>query len=74
MENNQPQSKVTVVLACLFLGTLGIHRLMMGDKKWWVMLIVSIVTCGLGGIVWSLIDFVRILTGSLKMADGQDLR
>jgi protein-S-isoprenylcysteine O-methyltransferase Ste14 len=74
MGNNQPQSKVTVALVCLFLGALGIHRLMMGYSKWWLMIIVSIVTLGFGGCLWALIDFVRVLTGGLKMADGQDLR
>jgi len=74
MANNQPQSKVTVALVCLFLGSLGIHRLMMGFKNWWVMLIVTIFTLGIGGCIWALVDFVRILTGSLKMADGQNLQ
>ena len=63
-----------MVLVCLFLGSLGIHRLMMGYSKWWLMIIVSIVTLGLGGCLWALIDLVRILTGSLKMADGQNLQ
>jgi len=74
MANNQPQSKVTVALVCLFLGGLGIHRLMMGYKNWWVMLIVTIFTLGIGGCIWALIDVIRILTGSLKMADGQNLQ
>ena len=73
MSNNQPQSKVTVALVCLFLGGLGIHRLMMGYTKWWLMLVVSIVTLGFGGGLWALIDFVRVLAGNLKMADGKNL-
>lgn len=71
---NQPQSKVTVALVCMFLGVLGIHRMMMGYKNWWVMIIVTIFTLGFGGCIWSFIDFIRILTGSLKMADGQNLQ
>ena len=62
------QSKTTMIIVCLFLGGLGIHRLMMGHKNWWVMLI----TAGGCGI-WSLIDFIGILTGKMKMEDGRDL-
>ena len=52
-----------------FKNGLGIHRLLMGHKNWWLMLI----TAGGCGI-WTLIDFIMILTGSLKMADGRDLK
>ena len=74
MENNEAKSKATVALVCLFLGGLGIHRLMMGYSKWWLMIIVSVVTLGVGGGLWALIDLVRILTGSLKMEDGRNLQ
>ena len=47
---------------------------MMGYSNWWLVLIVSIVTLGIGGGLWALIDFVRVLAGNLKMADGQALR
>lgn len=62
------QSKVTMAIVCFLLGGLGIHRLMMGHSNWWLM----IITAGGCGI-WALIDLIRILTGSLKMADGRDL-
>jgi len=42
--------------------------LMMGYSNWWLMLI----TAGGCGI-WALVDFIRIITGSMKMADGRDL-
>jgi len=74
MNNNRPQSKATIALVCLFLGGLGIHRLMMGYNNWWVMLLVTVFTLGFGGAIWALIDVIRILTGSLKMADGQQLQ
>lgn len=67
-EQKPVQSKTTMILICLFLGGLGIHRLMMGYSNWWLMLI----TLG-GCYVWWLIDLIKIITGSMKMADGRDL-
>ena len=62
------QSKMTMIIVSFFIGGLGIHRLMMGYSNWWLMLI----TAGGCGI-WTLIDFISIITGSMKMADGRDL-
>lgn len=67
-EEKQVQSKVTMIIVCWLLGSLGIHRLMMGYSNWWLMLI----TAGGCGI-WTLIDLVKIITGSMKMADGREL-
>jgi TM2 domain-containing membrane protein YozV len=67
-EQKPVQSKMTMAILCWFVGSLGIHRLMMGYKNWWLMLL----TAGGCGI-WTLIDFIKILTGSMKMADGRDL-
>jgi TM2 domain-containing membrane protein YozV len=69
MEEQKPvQSKTTMILISLFLGSLGIHRLMMGYSNWWLMLIT-----GGGCGIWALIDTIKIATGSMKMADGRDL-
>jgi len=62
------QSKTTMILVAFFLGGIGIHRLMMGYSNWWLMLI----TAGGCGI-WALIDFIKIITGSMKLADGSAL-
>ena len=67
-EQKQVQSKITMILISFFLGGLGIHRLMMGYQNWWLMLI----TAGGCGI-WALVDFIRIISSSMKMADGRDL-
>jgi TM2 domain-containing membrane protein YozV len=64
----EPQSKILMIVICFLLGGLGIHRLMMGHKNWWMMLI-TLGGCG----IWSLVDFVMLILGKLKMADGQDL-
>lgn len=67
-EQKQAQSKTTMILISFFLGGFGIHRLMMGYSNWWLMLI-TLGGCG----IWALVDFIRIITGSMKMADGRDL-
>ena len=67
-EQKDLHSKMTMAIVCWFLGSLGIHRFMMGYKNWWLMLL----TAGGCGI-WTLIDFIQILTGSMKMADGREL-
>lgn len=69
MTDQKPvQSKTTMILMSLFLGHLGIHRLMMGYSNWWLMLI-TLGGCGW----WTLVDLIRIINGSMKMADGRDL-
>ncbi len=64
----EPQSKMTMLLICWFLGVLGIHRYMMGYSNWWLQLI-TFGGCG----IWSLIDLIQIAMGNMKMADGRDL-
>jgi TM2 domain-containing membrane protein YozV len=64
----EQQSKTTMLIVCLFLGSYGIHRLMMGYKDWWIMLI-TLGGCG----IWTLIDLIKIIQGNLPMADGRPL-
>jgi hypothetical protein len=64
----QVQSKIAMILVSFFLGQLGVHRYMMGYSNWWLQLITF---GGLG--IWQLVDFIRIITGDMKMADGRDL-
>ncbi len=69
MENLKPaQKKSTMILISCFFGWFGIDRLMMGYSNWWLKLI----TFG-GCLVWALLDIIRIILGSMKMADGRDL-
>lgn len=68
MAEKELQSKTTMIIISFFIGSLGIHRLMMGYKNWWLMLITA-GGCG----VWTLVDFIRIILGQMKMADGRDL-
>ena len=68
MAEKQLQSKTTMIIISFFLGGLGIDRLMMGYSNWWLKLI-TLGGCG----IWALIDLIRIITGSMKMADGREL-
>ena len=47
--------------ACFFLGTIGIHRFMMGDTTNGILMLVTLGGCG----IWALIDFIRILSGEM---------
>lgn len=67
-EQKELQNKTTMILVSFFVGGLGIHRYMMGYSNWWLMLI-TLGGCG----IWSLIDFIRIIIGDMKMADGRPL-
>jgi len=68
-EQKPAQSKTTMALICFFLGGLGIHRFMMGYTGIGVLMLLTLGCCG----ILTLVDFIRILMGSLKMADGRDL-
>lgn len=60
-ENLAGQDKMTMALVCFFLGGIGIHNFMMGEKKKGILKIVLSLACGIG-CIFALIDFVKILT------------
>jgi TM2 domain-containing membrane protein YozV len=68
-EQKEQQSKMTMILIALFIGQLGIHRLMMGYSNWWLQLI-TFGGCG----IWALYDVIMIATGKMGMADGRPLK
>jgi hypothetical protein len=53
-------------LLALFLGGLGIHRFYLGYTWQGVVQLLTAGGCG----IWALIDFIRILTGSLQPKNG----
>lgn len=64
----KPLSTKSASFIAFFFGLLGIHRLLMGYKNWWLMPLT------LGGFwIWSLFDLFRIVTGNMTMADGTPL-
>ena len=66
----EQKSYVVAVLLSFFLGSLGIDRFYLGYTG---LGIAKLVTCGGLGI-WALIDFVLIVVGKVKAADGSELQ
>ncbi len=67
--NKKEFSRLEMGLICWTVGIFGVHRLLMGYKNWWLQLLT------LGGLgVWMFIDLIAILTGKMKMANGEPLK
>jgi len=69
-ENVSEKEFLPVLLLCLFLGGLGGHRFYTGHRATGVAMLLSFGGCG----IWSLIDLVKIATGSFLDADGRPLK
>ena len=63
------KSKLTAILLCLFLGSLGIHRFYLGYT---LIGVIQLLTFG-GFLIWAIIDLIRLIIGSLKDSEGNDL-
>ena len=63
------KSKITAILLCFFLGGLGIHRFYLGYT---LIGVIQLLTFG-GVLIWAFVDFIRLITGSLKDSKGNDL-
>lgn len=71
----EQKSKLVAVLLAFFLGGIGIHDFYLGYNKNGIIKIILTVCTGVGGGIWALIDFIRLLTGSLdKDANGVELK
>src|SRR5207248_10971752 len=52
--------RVATGLCAMFFGWAGVHKFILGlNQAGWIMLAVSILTCGLGGMVMGVIGFVE---------------
>ena len=60
------QDKITMALVCFFLGGLGIHNFMMGEKKKGITKIIMAFCFGISGIL-ALIDLIKILTDKYEV-------
>ncbi len=73
--DGEQKSKLVAVLLCFFLGGFGIHDFYLGYTKYGIIKIVLTVCTGVGGGIWALIDFIRLLTGSIHTdANGAELK
>jgi len=69
MENSE-KSFVAVLILCVLLGSLGIHRFYAGRVVTGILMILT-----LGGLgIWTLIDIIMIATGSFKDSQGLKIK
>lgn len=77
MVTSPPKSKVAAALLAFFLGSLGIHNFYLGHTgRGLAQLLITVFTLGYGVIVtglWAFIEFILILTGSIKDKFGRPL-
>ena len=68
------KSKMAAGLLGIFLGAWGVPQFYLGDtKKGIIRIVVSLVTCGIGGI-WGFIEGIMILCGKITTdAQGNPL-
>ena len=63
------KSKLTAILLCFFLGSLGIHRFYLGYN---LIGVIQLLTFG-GFLIWVIVDLIRLIIGSLKDSEDNDL-
>ncbi len=67
--NLQGYDWLTTLLLCFFVGFLGVHRLYTGNTMVGIMQFLTFGGCG----IWSMIDFITIITGSYRDGQGRSL-
>jgi TM2 domain-containing membrane protein YozV len=70
MEGTSEKGFVPTVMLCFFLGALGIHRFYVGKIGTGI---VQLLTFGGLGI-WALVDFIMVVTGNFKDAQGMTIK
>ena len=63
------KSKLIAILLCFFLGSLGIHRFYLGYT---IIGVIQLLTFG-GLLIWVIVDLIRLIIGSLKDYEDNDL-
>ena len=63
------KSKLTAILLCFFLGSLGIHRFYLGYT---LIGVIQLLTFG-GVLIWAIIDSIRLIIDLLKDSEGNEL-
>ncbi len=71
----EAKSKLVAGLLGIFLGAWGIHNFYLGNtSRGVIQIVVTIVTCGIGGL-WGFIEGIMIIAGSIKTdANGVPLK
>ncbi len=61
---------VAMILLCLFVGTLGVHRFYAGKVGTGIVMLLT-----LGGFgIWTLVDLILIACGAFKDSDGKPIK
>ncbi len=61
---------ITCLLLCWFLGVFGVHRFYTGHTALGVIQLLTLGGCG----IWVLIDFIIIVSGNFKDAQGNPIK
>jgi TM2 domain-containing membrane protein YozV len=67
--NSKDDKWLISILLCFFLGALGAHRFYTGHIGIGVIQLLTLGGCG----IWVLIDFIILLTGNFKDAEGNPI-
>jgi len=67
---DEPKDWIVTLLLSFFLGCLGVHRFYTGHTGIGVAQLLTLGGCG----IWAFIDFIIILVGNFKDAQGRPLK
>jgi|TARA_B100002003_G_scaffold238523_1_gene256842 hypothetical protein len=70
LTQDEPKEWLVTLLLSFFLGVLGIHRFYTGHTGIGVAQLLTLGGCG----IWAFIDFILILVGNFKDAQGRPLK
>ena len=74
VDSSSPREWLAALLLSIFLGYLGIDRFYLGHTGLGILkLLTTVLTCGILGWIWWLVDVILIATGSVRDARGRPL-